>query len=220
MRIEWLNKKSGDLVVVFFNGWGMDGRAVSHLKTEMDVVMCYDYRDINDVIFPSLRAYKEVYIVAWSMGVWAASNLLSKMNLQPLKLVCLNGTERPVNDEHGIPVKIYQLTEKGMTEKGREKFLRRMLDGVEESKQFEQNRPQRLIEEVCEELTAIRMQSASMQNELKWDKIYISDKDVIFPMVNQQNWWQERCNDIQIISGGHYPFYQFKSWEEIIGINK
>ena len=218
MRIDWLNKKGGELVVVFFNGWGMDSRAVSHLKTEIDVVMCYDYRDINDAIFPSLEGYKEVYVVAWSMGVWSASNLLPKMNLQALKLICLNGTECPVNDKKGIPTKIYELTEKGMTEKGREKFLQRMLDGVEELKHFEQNKPLRLIEEVCEELTAIRMQSTSMQNELKWDKVYISEKDIIFPVVNQQNYWQGKCDDIQMISGAHYPFYQFESWEEIIGV--
>lgn len=219
MRIEWLNKKGGRLVAVFFNGWGMDARAVAHLTTEMDVVMCYDYRDINELAFPSFKEYEEVYVVAWSMGVWVASNLVPRMMLQPSKLIALNGTERPVNDEYGIPVKIYELTERGMSEKGRAKFLQRMLDGVEEWKRFERNKPERAIEEVCEELTAIRIQSTAMHDELQWDKVYISDKDVIFPMLNQQNWWQERCKDIQIISGGHYPFYQFTTWEEIIGIN-
>ena len=44
MRIEWLNKKGFDRVVVFLPGWGMDAASVSHLQMEDDVLMCYDYR--------------------------------------------------------------------------------------------------------------------------------------------------------------------------------
>lgn len=37
MRIEWLVKKGAGQVVVFFNGWGMDASAVSHLETESEI---------------------------------------------------------------------------------------------------------------------------------------------------------------------------------------
>ena len=46
MRIEWLNKKGSDRVIVFFHGWGMDAAGVSHLQMEDDVLMCYDYRSL------------------------------------------------------------------------------------------------------------------------------------------------------------------------------
>ena len=44
MRIEWLNIKGFDGVIVFFNGWGMDAAVVSKLKIEDEVQMCYDCR--------------------------------------------------------------------------------------------------------------------------------------------------------------------------------
>ena len=47
MRIEWLNKKGSDRVIVFFHGWGMDAAGVSHLQIEDDVLMCYDYRSLD-----------------------------------------------------------------------------------------------------------------------------------------------------------------------------
>ena len=62
--------------------------------------------------------------------------------MKPERCVALNGTTRPVDDEYGIPVKINELTEKGMNERGREKFFQRM--------------PIRGIEEVCVELCRIR----------------------------------------------------------------
>lgn len=219
MRIEWLNQKRKDRVIIFFNGWGMDAAAVSHLTTECDVMMCCDYRSLNpdQQGFPEPGVYRKIYVVAWSMGVWAAANVLSRMQLEPSLLIGLNGTEYPVNDQWGIPSRVYELTEKGMSESGRDKFLQRMLDGKEELQRFECNKPVREIGEVCEELARIREQSTGMQNHLKWDRVYISGKDVIFPVQNQLNWWQDRAVCCRMLAGGHYPFYQFRTWEEVVG---
>lgn len=217
MRIERLNQKGNDRVILFFNGWGMDARAVSHLEGTFDILVFYDYHNMNVPCEISLDCYRETNVIAWSMGVWAAANVIPEMNIRFSKLIALNGTECPIEDRLGIPVKVYQLTEKNMDERGREKFLQRMLNGKEEIQRFEQNKPQRSLEDVCEELVMIRRQSTGLQNKLNWDKIYISEKDVIFPVVNQQNWWQDKCAELRMLPGGHYPFYSFRSWEEIIG---
>lgn len=213
MRIEWLYKKSSDRVVLFFNGWGMDEQAVNHLKGDIDVVVCWDYRDLMTSTLPSLANYREIYVIAWSMGVWAAANLLPRLNIEPEKLIGLNGTEHPVDDKSGIPERIYLLTERGMNEQGRIKFIQRMLD----TESFNPLLTKRPLDEVCEELCLIRKQSTGQRNELKWNKIFISEKDVIFPVANQRNWWEGRASEVQILPGGHYPFGQFKSWEAIIG---
>lgn len=218
MRIEWLRKKESDRVIIFFNGWGMDPGVVAHLEGEVDVVVCGDYRHLNAEVFPELDHYRKIYVVAWSMGVWAAANTLPVFHVKPERLIALNGTERPIDDKYGIPERVYLLTEKGMNEKGREKFISRMLNGADERMRFAGCFPQRLYVEVCEELVEIRIHSTGYQNELKWDKIYISEKDVIFPVTAQQNWWQGKGVEIHYLSGGHYPFYQFRRWEEIIEI--
>lgn len=215
MRREWLCKAGNGRVVVFFNGWGMDGEVVKHLKGETDVVMFYDYRDLHREEKLDLSAYRRVDVVAWSMGVWAAAQVVPSLGISPSKQIALNGTERPVDDRYGIPVRIYGLTEKGMTGKGREKFVARMLD----------NRPgnpvadftTRPIEEVCEELSRIRESSADLRHVLKWDRAYISENDVIFPVTGQREWWSGRCLEICMLPGGHFPFDRFENWEEIIG---
>ena len=65
--------------------------------------------------------------------------------MKPERCVALNGTTRPVDDEYGIPVKIYELTEKGMNERGREKFFLRMLDGADEMPEIQRTK-NRIVE--------------------------------------------------------------------------
>ncbi len=218
VRIEWLYKRDSRRVIIFFNGWGMNGQVVKHLLCKADVVMFYDYRELSFGKLPDFRAYQAIYVVAWSMGIWAAAQLIPLLQIPPVKLIAINGTERPVDDQYGIPVRIYDLTEKGMTEKGREKFVLRMLYTQEEKERPHPGFTERPLGEVCEELVRIRELSADQTQVLKWDKVYISEKDVIFPVSNQQKWWTGRCPEVQMLPGeGHCPFYRFRNWEEIIG---
>ena len=216
MRIEWLAKKGAGQVIVFFNGWGMDASAVSHLGTDADVVMFYDYRVLSYDNLPDLRNYREIYIIAWSMGVWAASCVVPHLKIQPRLAVALNGTERPVDDRYGIPVKIYRLTAKGMNTRGREKFFSRMVVTEEEKQFLKGHLPERELEEQCEELVLIEKQCRWSGKSYSWTKIYVSEKDVIFPVENQLNWWEGKVPVI-FLAGGHYPFAAFKNWEDILG---
>lgn len=215
MRITWLNKKDLGRVIVFFNGWGMDEKAVTHLQGETDVLEIHDYRILNRELPEGLENYRDIYIIAWSMGVWAAANILPYWNIQVKACIAINGTERPVDDSYGIPVKIFELTEKGMDERGREKFFKRMLNGREEMEKFTCQKPVRPLYEQCEELCTIHRQSTGMQNTISWTKVYIAGTDVIFPTENQLNWWQDKA-PLVWLEGGHYPFYRFKYWEEMI----
>ena len=216
MRIEWINKKDDNRVVVFFNGWGMDAAAVAHMTAECDLLMCYDYRRLEEAEFPSLIAYREVIIVAWSMGVWAAANSIQRLDVHPIRWIALNGTEHPVDDRWGIPARIYGLTEKGMNEQGRAKFMQRMFGSREEAERFCTGIFVRTLEDVREELSRIRIQSAELTNELTWDVAYVSEGDVIFPPVNQRVWWDKQGIPVKTFPGGHYPFAHFRRWEEII----
>lgn len=216
MRIEWVVKNNAGRVVVFFNGWGMNTDAIKHLDSESDVVVIYDYRSLEcDGGLPDLSGYHQIYIVAWSMGVWAAANILSRWDICPVAKIALNGTGHPVDNDYGIPENIYLLTEKGMDEKGREKFLSRMFTDRVCMLRFVELNPTRELSELLDELRLIRVQSRESCADILWDRIYISEKDIIFSPVNQLNWWQGKA-DIRFLSSGHYPFYCFQSWEEIL----
>lgn len=216
MRIDWLSKTGSSRVVCFFNGWGMDARVVEHLERDCDTLVVYDYRNLDEGDLSVLQNYSQVDVVAWSMGVWAAANVLPKWNIVPDKLVGLNGTERPVDNQYGIPLKVYLLTENGMNERGRKKFMARMFVNDEERIRFGENGFIRPLAEVCEELSLIRIQVDALKNSLKWDKIFISGNDVIFMPDLQKNWWHGKTGNIVELFAGHYPFYHFEKWEQIL----
>ncbi len=215
MRIEWLVKNNTDQVVVFFNGWGMDKRTFPRLEGEMDKIVCWDYRTLNTDSTPSFIGYKKINVVAWSMGVWAAANILPQWGIQPRHLVAFNGTERPVDNRWGIPSPVYLLTEKRMNEKGREKFFSRMFTCQKEQEEFFSCRPERELAGQIQELQAIRTQCEKYQHTLEWERAYVSEKDLIFPVENQQNWWEKRGVPTESLPTAHYPFYFFRTWEDI-----
>ena len=183
-------------------------------KELREISMEFNARYISGEEAPEVEGYESVRVVAWSMGVWAASVLLSRWNIPVSYRVAINGTERPVDEHYGIHPKIYLLTERGMTEQGRDKFFARMLSGKEEIERFEENKPCRDIDEQRDELRLIREQSVREMSEMHWDRVYISEGDVIFPVENQRNWWRNRV-EIITLSGGHYPFYVLDNWEKI-----
>ncbi|MFR6283591.1 MAG: hypothetical protein ACLUN1_06690, partial [Odoribacter splanchnicus] len=57
---------------------------------------------------------------------------------------------------------------------------------------------------------------SGVKGKLNWDKSYISEKDSVFPAQNQLNWCKKEGIPAVSLPGGHYPFYRFRSWREIL----
>lgn len=199
MKYKWLNKLNNDKLIIFYNGWGMDDTVVKHLNfNDFDVVMFYDYNDLS-ADFAVDKYYKEVNVIAWSMGVMIAGIINNKCD----RFIAINGTFKPIDENFGINPKIYDLTINGFDEVGREKFIRKMFN---ENKELKINRS---IENQKSELIALKNYSCS--NFIKPNKIIISDNDKIIPTKNQCSFWKIQPN----ITGGHCPFLEYNSWSEI-----
>lgn len=195
-------KENNTKLIIFFNGWGMDEKIVSHLdRDDFDVLVIFDYRDL-DIIFPDLTNYKEKYIIGWSMGVMI-STLFDFDNVS--KYIAINGTPKPINDKFGIPEKIYKLTLKGFNEQSCHKFMERMFNTKPPIETFS-NRTFESQKEELENLLGIEGRIIS------FDKKIVSNNDLIIPTKNQLNYWKNP----DIIEGGHCPFFKYKSWSEII----
>ena len=214
MKQVWMKREGTPRLVLFFNGWGMDERAVSHVAGTSDVLEVHDYRQLDDHL-PAARDYDTLHVVAWSMGVWAASVLVDAWGLSPSRAVAINGTGAPVDDLHGIPTRVYTLTERAMNEHGRALFMGRMLSSPDDVAWFRQHTPRRPLDEVVEELHRIREQAASRPGGFPWHLALVSTADVIFPPVNQCRWWEHRV-PVHSIPGGHYPFRQLTDWDKIL----
>ena len=203
MRYKWLNKKNHSKIILFFNGWGMDESVVSHLKTEdYDVLVFYDYNNLNtDFDFVSLNTYTEKYLVAWSMGVMIATLFDIQYNFK----TAINGTLKPIDDKYGIPTKIYDLTLKGFSQKGAERFIKNMYK--EDCKYPEITRE---FDNQKSELQALTGYNANL--DFSYDRVIISSDDKIIPTKNQITFWRKEPN----LDSGHAPFNHFNSWGDLL----
>ena len=205
MKYKWLNKGRNNKIIIFFNGWGMDECVVNHLDcADYDILMFYDYNTLDtDFDFNTLNIYTEKNLIAWSMGVMIGSKY-SKIIPSLTHCVAINGTLKPINIDYGIHPKIYDLTIKGFSEKGRERFINSMFDHKVEIN---------CLREISNQQTElIALKNYQADEAFKYNKIFISDTDKIIPTKSQIAFWGIEPN----LKGGHCPFFQFNKWSELL----
>ncbi len=209
MISKWINRKGNSSLILFFNGWGMDENVLSDMNhVGFDVLMIYDYTS-PQLILPDISNYSQKILIAWSMGVWAAS----EANIEADIRIAINGTPMPVDDVYGINVNRVLGTIDNWSSTSARKFNIRMMGGNEMNNQ-QHLLPQRSIDSQKVELQSIYNRASGYPT--KWDKAIIGSIDLIFSTQNQQNYW---CNkaEIALIEMPHWPFGKFNNWQSIIG---
>ena len=224
MKCCWLNKQSNENLIVFFAGWSFDENPFQNLLTQnYDVLFVYDY---NDLAIPEdlkvLNSYKNKALVTWSMGVFVAY-LLKDLFFDFSTKIAINGTVTPVDNEFGIPVKMFELTLKHAQIGLRGKFYQNVFKTEEEYNLYIKNSAKRSIENRVLELENLYnfiKNNPNTNYEKFYDKAIVSDFDKIIPPKNQIA--SHKKNNVQIINlpCGHFPFYNFSSWSEILECNQ
>ncbi len=218
-------------LTLFFAGWGMDEHPFSNISnSNNDVIILYDYR-FNSGDFATLERlvapYKSINVVAWSMGVWGATKILATAP-EILKKVksstAINGTLIPTDSTKGIPLDIYNKTIDNLP-KGLPSINLRMSGGRAMLDNYNKIASQRDVNEIIEELIAIRDESQKLesikelQDSIIWDRVIIADRDLIIPTANQECFWieyKQKINknlEIKRTEGPHYLFNRWDSWE-------
>lgn len=104
MKQHFIIKNNQKHLLLFFAGWGMDETPFLQIqpRTDNDWLICYDYRSLEfDAII--LQEYSEITLIAWSMGVWAASQIMKQYPSLPLsQSIAINGTPYPIHETKGI----------------------------------------------------------------------------------------------------------------------
>ena len=118
------------------------------------------------------------------------------------KFIAINGTQKPIDDNYGIPTDIYNLTVDNFNDLSCAKFMKKISTNLEPSG--------RSTQELKEELISIR--DLKVDNYLTFEKAIVSTKDRIIPSKNQMNFWKNTHE----IDGPHYIFDKFASWEELL----
>lgn len=218
MKTFFRDNNSEELIL-FFCGWGMDEKPFRPLKSSADILFIYDYGNnpftIHNSLFTFNKAYKKTTLMAFSYGVFVAAMLKDILPECDLK-IAINGTLKPVDDNFGIPHKIFTLTLENMTELTALKFREKLFLEKSELAIFNKNLPNRDMQSSKDELAALK-QYFLKNPDLKfdYDKVLISENDRIMPTKNQKAFYKEHKN-VKNIDSGHFLFYKFNDFDEII----
>lgn len=247
-------KQSSQNLVVFFSGFASLPSHFSKLTDknfmqDFDMIMVYDYCDfgecqaqIKEVINAS-KKYKNVYLIAWSMGVFVASALLSDFVYQAgserdkifTKKIAINGTNIGIDRQLGIPPKVFAYTAKNIQPQD---FRNAIFDTKIQGENFQVMRDKILqysldfalpsLENMQNELESLQLFAKNIaQNYLQdfannflWDKAIISRTDKIFPPQACEAFFTQNPhkNHTKIIytDAPHFAFVGFRNWQEII----
>ena len=176
MQYKWLNRKENKNLIVFFNGWGMSEKAISHLDFgEYDILTFFDYRSFEIENF-DFSKYEKKVLIAWSMGVFVCNYFFDIFkNFE--RFIAINGTQKPIDDNYGIPTAIYNLTVENFNDLSCAKFMKKISTTVD-LKEYSS----RTLDELKQELISIR--DLKVENLFDFDKAILSTKDRIFPFKN------------------------------------
>lgn len=152
-----------------------------------DIAVVWDYENLDTECLEMVATYDEVCVLAWSMGVCAAAAVSDVFHDRLTRAVAVNGTPVPVDDEVGIPQRIFQATLDTLSEASLLKFMRRVCGGAEAMRVFMQNAPQRDIDQLRRELAAVAQRR--YDSSFRWDVAVVSANDAIFPIANQRKAW-------------------------------
>ena len=186
MKQHFIIHEGHSRLTLFFAGWGMDVRPFfDYCSPEgNDLLICYDYRTL-DFDYSQIQSYEKIYLVGWSMGVWAASQVFADIRYH-LESIAVNGTNYPVDDSRGIPKTVFEGTLEGLSDVTLRKFYRRMCGSAESLQNFLRRAPRRPVDELREELLRIGEQCMSLPfSSFKWDKVVVGLQDRIFAPENQ-----------------------------------
>lgn len=216
MQYHWLNKAGNDSLIIFFSGWSFDYKPFECIDCSgYDVFMYYNYVFLDEILPDIFCEYKKITLVSWSMGVFIAYYLRDKLPEFSEK-IAINGTPYPVDDTKGIPRKIFDLTLRYAETGLREKFYINVFSNNKFLEKYLKNPIERNIKNRVEELESLDKLIKSttfIYDDKFYTRALIGMDDKIIPPKNQLNCWKNKAVKLNC---GHFPFYYFKNWDEIL----
>jgi len=219
VNTTFLQQKQSDRLLLFFHGWGMEPGLFQHWgKPEFDVLVVWDYRQLTPL--PSLSRYREIRLLAWSLGVWVAA----VTELPPLnQAIAVNGTLQPIDPESGIQPEIFQGTiDHWLDEQARERFQQRVIgpksaDRPARHQAASCSVPLRQPEDQRDELVALQsfIRKRPVAGNI-YQRALISGRDRIYsPLILRRFWRKLGIPFMEWPEAPHYPFAEIRSWQEL-----
>jgi biotin synthesis protein BioG len=210
----FLRNNGSDELYLVFCGWGMDEKSFAPLKSNKDILFVFDYSDLD--FSYDFSMYKKVYLISFSAGVLCAAILKDKLPKLEHS-VAVNGTFKLFDSALGTAPTSLSMME-NVNKNNFIELRRRLIYGKKHLALFTKNECARTIESSLTELKSLKKISKDNKNiDFNYDKVIIGQNDEIIPYSNQMNSWKNHKNK-RIIAGGHFLFYNFDSFEQIIDL--
>ena len=214
MKLFHINHDKTKLLI-FFCGFYTDHNCFAEFdNNKSDILFVYDYSDLDfsDLEYFDYTPYVEINLIAYSYGVFAANvahAYLPEINIS----AAVAGTIYPIDENYGIKPKIYDLMLNTFDENVVANFKAKMEGNsggiIKEAKRTTKNLKEELIE-----IKNYVLNNEISQN-LDFDKVIITKKDRIIPYSAQKLFW-EYHNNVSEIDSGHFPFFCFNDFDEIL----
>lgn len=203
MKYEFLckNPDSKKLIVVF-GGFASHPSHFSHLKSDKNVILFYDYENF-DLNF-NFKAFDELFLIAFSMGVCVANRLLKELNFK--QKIAINGTNLGIDKSKGIHLTIFKKTLQNFKLEHFKEVL------FEERKSLAKDfifKDEKALKIELEKLFDFAL--TKQEENWLWDKVYSSKEDKIFP----PNALKNSFKNLFFLDEPHFAFFHFKTWDEI-----
>lgn len=214
MQYFYINNNSRDLIV-FFAGWGCDHNQFADLHDRKDVLILYDYQDLNlDFDFSE---YENIYIIAYSAGVFIAS-IFSDFIPNVRQKTALCGNPYLFDETLGISSETIKVFEAITLDNYLEFRRKYMVFSDEEYERYNKLESLRTIESCAAELEAIRKMYDRYKARINplFDKAIAAENDLIFNLQAQKDFYKDKLHVIK--NAKHHIFFKYNSFEEIAGI--
>jgi biotin synthesis protein BioG len=212
MQYFFQDNHSTDLIV-FFSGWGCDENQFTNLKDQKDVLILFDYQNLE--LNFNFNKYDNIYVIAYSAGVFVASIMHDKLpNVRYRVALC--GNPYLFNENKGLSsatVEVFQ----AITLDNYLEFRRQyMVQTEEEYQKYNQLQSLRTLESCQNELECL--QKLYQDNKTKinpnFDRAFAAENDVLFNLKQQKDFYRDK---LQVIPNAkHHIFFKFKSFADFL----
>ena len=211
MKQYLINNHSKNLII-FFTGWGCDEYEFEHLKSDSDVLLVYDYIDLNlDFDFSK---YTEFNLIGFSAGVFVASLFDFKFKIN--NKIAPSGNPYLFDEYLGLSKEMQSILY-NITEENADDFARNYLIKTDnEWKVFHHSK--RTLDSCKKEFDSLKSIYKNQKQNIKdiYGTAIVGADDKIFNLIAQKEFYGKRLKIIN--NARHNLFFRIDKYEQIFNL--
>ena len=212
MQYFFQNHNASELIV-FFAGWGCDYNQFVNLHDTSDVLILYDYQDL-DLNF-DFNKYTNISLIAYSAGVFVSCLLSDKIpNIRKKIAVC--GNPYLFDKTLGISPTHLQVLQNITLDNYLDFRRKYMVFSDEEYAKYNELQSLRSLESCQSELAYLQQLYLEYKDKIVpcFDMAIVAADDLLFNLNEQKDFYKEKL--FIIPNAKHHIFFRFNSFEELL----